>query len=82
MRYFRLEPGGGSTDDGDTPIGDALGDISERLVELGARKAVLIVEDDDGVSIAIGRAPGLDDAPKDTADMLLRVALDAKDLVE
>lgn len=82
MRYFRLEPGSSTIDDGDgESVAELLEGISEQLVELGARKALLIVEDAAGVTIAVGRAPGVDDTPKETTDLLLRVALDAKELM-
>lgn len=81
MRFFKLEPGGGLTEDGRAPVAELLERISADIEKLGGRKAVLLVEDDTGVTMAIGRTDGFDDSPKDTADMLLRVALDAKDVV-
>lgn len=76
MRFFTLEPGSG-------PIAEALERISPDLIDAGARKAVLIVEEEDGgVQIAVGRAPGYNGTAKETTDMLLRVALDAKSLAE
>lgn len=82
MRFFQLDPGGGYEADGSSPVNEALESISAQLVALGARKAVLIVEDDHGgATIAVGRRDGCDDTPKATTDLLLRVALDAKSVV-
>lgn len=78
MRFYRFIPGGGYEADGSSPLNEVLEGISGQLVALGARKAVLIIEDDAGATIAVGRVPGFEDTPKDTADLLLRVALDAK----
>lgn len=75
MRYFRLEP------DGDRTAALALERIAPELYAAGAQLAVLIVADEKGVSIADASAEGVDNSLKALADLLLKVALDAKDLV-
>lgn len=74
MRWFNLIPGGGE----DRTPANALEGVADGLHEAGARRIILIVEDAEGVTITHTAAPGVDSSPKATADLLLRVALDAK----
>lgn len=74
MRFFRLEP------EGDRTAADALESITPALTAAGAKVAILIVADDHGVSIADAVAEGEDDSLKRITDLLLKVALDAKDV--
>lgn len=76
MKFFRLEP------DGDRTTAEALEEIAPKLYAAGARVAILIVADQSGVSIADATAPGEDDSLKGITDLLLKVALDAKDMMQ
>lgn len=75
MRFFRLEP------DGDRTAANALEQVTPMLTAAGAQLAVLIVLDAQGVSIADAAAEGADSSLKAVSDLLLKVALDAKELV-
>jgi hypothetical protein len=74
MRFFRLES------DGDPTASQALDVIQDALMAAGAQQAILVVRDEEGVSIAHATAPGADDSVKTLSDLMLEVALDMKDL--